>query len=193
MKASAYPFDIQACPSPAYVVDDALLRRNLELLSQGLEDLFVATEAKPMRTKGGGGAGGGRRRTGPVVLDMRRAHAVSIGIANIKLPATEVVARLRRLDAHSFTIEQLESLLGVLPTEEEVRALRAYAEKHGGAVEDPLSLPEQYLLELSAATKPLRAVHVCMTLHSFAQDASRVREAAGLVHSACVEIMGSVR
>jgi carboxynorspermidine decarboxylase len=34
MKASAYPFDIQACPSPAYVVDDALLRRNLELLSQ---------------------------------------------------------------------------------------------------------------------------------------------------------------
>ncbi|MDI5920279.1 carboxynorspermidine decarboxylase [Halomonas sp. LR5S13] len=28
----AYPFDIGACPSPAYVVDDALLRRNLELL-----------------------------------------------------------------------------------------------------------------------------------------------------------------
>ncbi|MBD3895436.1 carboxynorspermidine decarboxylase [Halomonas sp. ML-15] len=27
-------FDIQACPSPAYVVDDALLRRNLELLGQ---------------------------------------------------------------------------------------------------------------------------------------------------------------
>ncbi|WP_163647553.1 carboxynorspermidine decarboxylase [Modicisalibacter sp. 'Wilcox'] len=29
-----YPFDIQACPSPAYVVDDALLRRNLERLGQ---------------------------------------------------------------------------------------------------------------------------------------------------------------
>ncbi|WP_129138602.1 carboxynorspermidine decarboxylase [Modicisalibacter coralii] len=28
------PFDIQACPSPAYVVDDALLRRNLERLGQ---------------------------------------------------------------------------------------------------------------------------------------------------------------
>ncbi|MGQ4878170.1 carboxynorspermidine decarboxylase [Billgrantia sp. LNSP4103-1] len=27
-------FDIHACPSPAYVVDDALLRRNLELLGQ---------------------------------------------------------------------------------------------------------------------------------------------------------------
>jgi len=30
----AYPFDIGACPSPAYVVDDALLRRNLELLKE---------------------------------------------------------------------------------------------------------------------------------------------------------------
>lgn len=30
----AYPFDVRACPSPAYVVDDALLRRNLELLAR---------------------------------------------------------------------------------------------------------------------------------------------------------------
>ncbi|MGM8931992.1 carboxynorspermidine decarboxylase [Salinicola halophyticus] len=29
-----YPFDVRACPSPAYVVDDALLRRNLELLGK---------------------------------------------------------------------------------------------------------------------------------------------------------------
>ncbi|QEM83464.1 carboxynorspermidine decarboxylase [Halomonas binhaiensis] len=29
-----YPFDIHACPSPAYVVDDALLRKNLELLKE---------------------------------------------------------------------------------------------------------------------------------------------------------------
>ncbi|WP_372609743.1 carboxynorspermidine decarboxylase [Halomonas sp.] len=29
-----YPFDIHACPSPAYVIDDALLRKNLELLGQ---------------------------------------------------------------------------------------------------------------------------------------------------------------
>ncbi|WP_110656397.1 carboxynorspermidine decarboxylase [Salinicola halimionae] len=37
MSASAlgsYPFDVQTCPSPAYVVDDALLRRNLELLGR---------------------------------------------------------------------------------------------------------------------------------------------------------------
>ncbi|HSP58599.1 MAG TPA: carboxynorspermidine decarboxylase, partial [Halomonas sp.] len=34
MDTSAYPFDIQACPTPAYVVDDALLRRNLELLAR---------------------------------------------------------------------------------------------------------------------------------------------------------------
>ena len=27
-------FDVMACPSPAYVVDDALLRKNLELLGQ---------------------------------------------------------------------------------------------------------------------------------------------------------------
>lgn len=33
-KAEGYPFDINACPSPAYVVDDALLRRNLELLGR---------------------------------------------------------------------------------------------------------------------------------------------------------------
>ncbi|WP_163560504.1 carboxynorspermidine decarboxylase [Halomonas sp. NO4] len=34
MADTAYPFDIHACPSPAYVVDDALLRKNLELLGQ---------------------------------------------------------------------------------------------------------------------------------------------------------------
>ena len=32
MAETTYPFDIHACPSPAYVVDDALLRRNLERL-----------------------------------------------------------------------------------------------------------------------------------------------------------------
>ena len=32
------PFDIQACPSPAFVVDDALLTRNLELLRQVQQD-----------------------------------------------------------------------------------------------------------------------------------------------------------
>src|SRR5690554_7063368 len=31
-------FDIHACPSPAYVVDDALLHNNLELLRQVQED-----------------------------------------------------------------------------------------------------------------------------------------------------------
>ncbi|EWH01467.1 carboxynorspermidine decarboxylase [Halomonas sp. BC04] len=34
MEKSVYPFDVQACPSPAYVVDDALLRKNLALLKQ---------------------------------------------------------------------------------------------------------------------------------------------------------------
>ncbi|WP_110650163.1 carboxynorspermidine decarboxylase [Salinicola peritrichatus] len=34
MSHDAYPFDIHACPSPAYVVDDALLTRNLELLAR---------------------------------------------------------------------------------------------------------------------------------------------------------------
>ncbi|MHB0774238.1 carboxynorspermidine decarboxylase [Halomonas sp. WWR20] len=31
-ETTTYPFDIHSCPSPAYVVDDALLRRNLERL-----------------------------------------------------------------------------------------------------------------------------------------------------------------
>ncbi|MCE9664893.1 carboxynorspermidine decarboxylase [Halomonas sp. M5N1S17] len=34
METPVYPFDVQACPSPAYVVDDALLRKNLVLLKQ---------------------------------------------------------------------------------------------------------------------------------------------------------------
>ncbi|WP_228716943.1 carboxynorspermidine decarboxylase [Billgrantia pellis] len=38
MDKAVYPFDIYACPSPAYVVDDALLRRNLELLRQVQEE-----------------------------------------------------------------------------------------------------------------------------------------------------------
>ncbi|EWH00036.1 hypothetical protein [Halomonas sp. BC04] len=38
MEKPVYPFDVQACPSPAYVVDDALLRKNLALLKQVQED-----------------------------------------------------------------------------------------------------------------------------------------------------------
>ncbi|WP_234283686.1 MULTISPECIES: carboxynorspermidine decarboxylase [Halomonadaceae] len=38
MDEPVYPFDLDACPSPAYVVDDALLRRNLELLRQVQEE-----------------------------------------------------------------------------------------------------------------------------------------------------------
>ncbi len=34
MAEATYPFDIHSCPSPAYVVDDALLRRNLERLAE---------------------------------------------------------------------------------------------------------------------------------------------------------------
>ncbi|KAJ1623283.1 hypothetical protein T492DRAFT_1056219 [Pavlovales sp. CCMP2436] len=170
----------------AYDLDS--LVPNAHLLSQGLEDLFVATEAKPMRMKGTKGA----RRTGPVVLDMRRTHAVSIGIANIKLPAAGVVARLGRLDYRALSTEQLESLLSVLPTDEELKALRAHVDKHDGDVHE-LSLPEQYLLELGGTTKPLRAVHVCMTLHTYGGDAHLVRTAAELVRNACVEIMSSVR
>jgi len=35
MSETAYPFfDVEACPSPAYVVDDVLLRQNLELLER---------------------------------------------------------------------------------------------------------------------------------------------------------------
>ncbi|MCG7598781.1 carboxynorspermidine decarboxylase [Halomonas sp. McH1-25] len=37
MAETTYPFDIHACPSPAYVVDDALLRRNLERLKEAQE------------------------------------------------------------------------------------------------------------------------------------------------------------
>lgn len=166
------------------------LMPDLARLSQGLEELFVAAEARPMRRRGAGSSG--VRRAGPAVLDMRRTHAVSIGIANIKLRAAEVAARLRRLDFRAFSVEQLEALLAALPTDAELRALAAFVGARGG---DPseLSLPEQYLLQLGGAGRPLRAVHVCMTLHTFEADARAVRRACELVAGACDELMRSDR
>jgi hypothetical protein len=69
----------------------------------------------------------GNRQVVITLLDGKRATNCAIAIARIKYEYEEIRRRVHALDQQAFTLEQLNSLRESLPTDEEVKTLKAYS------------------------------------------------------------------
>lgn len=102
---------------------------DLELNVDSLEGFFVAQETG---SGGGGGGGGGAKKkpAAPTVvslLDPKRANHVSIAMSRLKKEPEEVFEAILGLDDSMFTIDELESLMSIVPTAEDLGPLKEFS------------------------------------------------------------------
>jgi hypothetical protein len=109
----------------------------------------AAAAAKKKRAKAAAdGAAGGGRRSAVQLLDLKRANNIAITLARFKQSNADIRGAILTLDDAALSVDALHMLLALLPTPDELKALRAYKG-------DParLGAPEQFLLTMAKIPK----------------------------------------
>jgi hypothetical protein len=121
-----------------------LTQHSQELVSLFFEDT-QAQKAKGKGSKPGNGLGKSKVVT---LLDLKRANNIAISLSRFKCTHKEIQEAIVSLDEQLLSLEQLQAILGLLPTSDEMKMLKAYK----GDV-DKLGPSEQFLLTLARIPK----------------------------------------
>ena len=121
-----------------------LSQHSQELVSLFFEDT-QAQKAKAKGAKPGNGLGKSKVVT---LLDLKRANNIAISLSRFKCTHKEIQEAIVSLDEQLLSLEQLQAILGLLPTSDEMKMLKAYK----GDI-DKLGPSEQFLLTLARIPK----------------------------------------
>lgn len=127
------------------------------------------------------------------VISRQRANNVSILMAHLKIKPPNVDAQtcgiLSAMLRGGLGTEQLGILLQVLPTDEESKAMLAFAGSAAGPAS--LSPPEQFMHTLSSRVARVRIkVVISMFLLQLEERLGDLGEAFGLIEGACGQVLG---
>lgn len=60
------------------------------------------------------------------ILDLKRAHNISIQLRSLRIPLSELCQALRAMDQKILTAEVLNVMHNTMPSEEDVASLQTY-------------------------------------------------------------------
>ena len=131
------------------VAQSDIAEHSQELMTLFFEDPEKEKErAAAAKKKGAAGAGGGSGKKAVSLLDLKRANNIAITLSRFKQSNADIRAAILTLDDATLSVDALHMLLSLLPTADELKALRAYKG-------DPAKLggPEQFLLTMAKIPK----------------------------------------
>jgi len=177
-------------------VSDGFDESKAKLDPESLESLFglnPKVETRSQRSSSDGTSSSQQmksKKTEKVQLvDQQRAQNISIGLTQIRLPDEDIKQSILNPDAVTLSSEQVDKLLNLLPTAEEVEQVKEYIS--GGGDREQLGRVELFFLVLSEV-KQLRArVQALQVVHQFVHQWQSLHDEAGVVAKACQEIRKS--
>lgn len=146
----------------------------------------------PSRTGSGAGGGAGARKTDTEVrlLEFKRANNVAIGLAQFRQLASheQVLEAALTFDAARVPVSKLATLQELLPTPEEVAAVRAYDG-------DParLAQPERFFLVAGSVPRGGAKLGAVLLAHQFAEQGGELGRSVRALASCCREVRASER
>jgi len=120
------------------------------------------------------------------LLDLRRAQTIGIMLSRFKLPLAAVSRAIQRMDARALTLDDVNALKSFLPTEEEVKLLRAYR----GDLE-LLAPPDLHFVNLMQIPFLERRLEAFAFILSFDSRVKILKASIDNVKEGCVEVTRS--
>jgi hypothetical protein len=138
-------------------------------------------------SSGAAGAAAADKAKTPTVLDAKRTHIAGIVIRGLKLPLSELRAALVTLDTSVLTVDRLESLLSLLPTDSDREALARHraVELPAGADPDADRDPVRYIRLMSEMPMCATRVRGMLFMQRLEGSLSSTRERVTALLRAC--------
>ena len=129
------------------------------------------------------------------ILDAKRTHIFEIELAPFKMPFGTLVELLRGFDSQrSLTAEQLESLVNLIPTADELARARSLAAEglvKGEAALGALSRPDAFLVAIAELPSVDELLRTILLMRTFDADAEELIGLCELVAAAAEQVMAS--
>jgi len=120
------------------------------------------------------------------LLDPKSANNMAIALSRFKKTPAEISASLTAGDVSAFSPDQLNALLAILPSTEDVELVQSYE----GPVEQ-LGKPEMFILAMASVPRYAIRTRCLQTQMTFDEKARELGEAIKLVSNAVDEIRSS--
>ncbi|KAI5073410.1 hypothetical protein GOP47_0011423 [Adiantum capillus-veneris] len=127
-----------------------------------------------------------KKPSGIHVIDMKRAHNISIQLSSLRKPFLELCKALQEMDEGILTNEALNVLYRTLPTKEDISSLKDYKG-------DPLQLAdvERYYLEIMLIPRVDKKIKVLNFKSQSSLLIQQIKQDLLLLQDACAELKGS--
>ncbi|TYI76989.1 hypothetical protein E1A91_D06G115000v1 [Gossypium mustelinum] len=161
----------------------------LEIDMSELENLFSA--AAP--NTGRGGKSNSHTAHAPksekvTLIDHRRAYNCEIMLSKVKVPLPDLMSSVLALDESALDVDQVDNLIKVCPTKEEMELLKGYTGEN-----EKLGKCEQFFLELMKISRVESKLRVFSFKKQFRSQVSDLRHNLNIVNSTAEEIRNSVK
>ncbi|XP_059150637.1 protein diaphanous homolog 2-like isoform X2 [Physella acuta] len=122
------------------------------------------------------------------VLDMKSGQNLSILLASIKIPYTEIKRRIVSIDEANLTAAMLEQLIKYMPEPEEMKKLSELKEDYSELAE-----PEQFAVTMSSIKRLVPRLNALLFKMRFSEIVSDIKPDLVSATEACEEIKNSRR
>ncbi|PPD70652.1 hypothetical protein GOBAR_DD32470 [Gossypium barbadense] len=155
----------------------------LEIDMSELENLFSA--AAP--NTGRGGKSNSHTAHAPksekvTLIDHRRAYNCEIMLSKVKVPLPDLMSSVLALDESALDVDQVDNLIKVCPTKEEMELLKGYTGEN-----EKLGKCEQFFLELMKIPRVESKLRVFSFKKQFRSQVSDLRHNLNIVNSTAEE------
>ncbi|KAJ7521699.1 hypothetical protein O6H91_19G064400 [Diphasiastrum complanatum] len=150
-----------------------------------LESLFAVNSNNPA-TENKINLSHRRKDTKIHVIDIKRAHNISIQLSSLRKPLAELCKAVIDVDLNYLSAEMLNVLHLTLPTKEDIYLLKEYKG-------DPLQLAEveKYYLDIMKIPRPEMKIQVFIFKQQYGSISQKVQENLRLIELACQQMKDS--
>lgn len=123
------------------------------------------------------------------LVDQQRAQNISIGLTQVRLPDDQIREAILDPDSVQLSAEQVDKLLNLLPTAEEIEQVKDYVT--GGGDKEQLGRVESFFLVLSDVQKLRPRVQALQVEGHFIPQWQALHDEIDLVSTACEQVRKS--
>jgi len=109
------------------------------------------------------------------IIDLRRAQQIALLVNILKMTPSEIKNGILRFEEKAFTLDQLKSLIKLLPTEEEKTQLKTFKDSNPNEI-NLLGEAERFFLEIMDVPKLGEKIQMQIAWKSFLTNGSRIKD-----------------
>jgi hypothetical protein len=153
-----------------------------------LENLFGARKPNPVRKKGGSISSQKPKKEKVCLIDAKRSYNITISLAQFKAfkKFEDLCEAVICLDSSRLNGEQLQNMMALTPTQDEMRKMQGY-----NGTSDGLGRAESFFLSISKTPRFIPKLNTFIFVQQFPDNAKELLRTLVKLRSACKDIVSN--